>query len=101
MTFMIPVGFAFACGIFVGNSLGEGKSRVAMQYYNASLVFAVIVTFIQILVLYFGMDLVIGLFTNQEPIAAIMRYAWPWLLVYTFFDTLQIMGSTVVRCTMN
>ena len=30
-----------------------------------------------------------------------MRAAWPWLLVYTFFDTFQIMGSTVLRCTLN
>ena len=43
----------------------------------------------------------IGIFTHQEAIAVIMRAAWPWLLVYTFFDTLQVMGSTVVRCTLN
>ena len=59
-----------------------------MQYYNVALIFALVVTVIQILVLYFGIEIVISLFTHQEAIAVIMRYAWPWLLVYTFFDTL-------------
>ena len=88
MAFMIPVGFSNACGIYTGNSLGEGRPRVAMQYYNVALIFALVVTIIQILVLYFGIEIVISLFTHQEEIAVIMRYAWPWLLVYTFFDTL-------------
>ena len=30
-----------------------------------------------------------------------MQLAWPILLVYTFFDTLQIMGGQVMRSTLN
>ena len=29
ITFMIPLGFNYGCGIFMGNTLGEGKPRVA------------------------------------------------------------------------
>ena len=43
---MIPVGFAWACGIYFNNNLGEGRPKVAMQYYNVALVFAVMVTII-------------------------------------------------------
>ena len=51
MIFMLPIGFSIACGIFFGNSLGEGRIKVAMQYYNVALFMALIVTFIQILAL--------------------------------------------------
>ena len=85
---MMPVGVAFACGLYFGNSLGEGKPKVAMQYYQSALVLALFVTFIQILALYFGMEIIISAFTHQEGTAAIMRLAWPLLLIYTFFDTL-------------
>lgn len=98
---MMPLGLSVACGIYFGNSLGEGKPRLAMQYYRVCLFLALIVTFLQILGLYFGINQVIAIFTEQESIAKIMKVAWPMLLVYTFFDTLQIMGGTVMRSTLN
>ena len=55
-SFMMPVGFAFACGIYFNNNLGEGRPQVCMQYYNVALVFALMVTVIQITAFYFGME---------------------------------------------
>ena len=85
---MMPLGLSVACGIYFGNSLGEGKPRLAMRYYRVCLFLALVVTIFQILALYFGIDQVIAIFTKQESIAKIMKVAWPMLLVYTFFDTL-------------
>ena len=94
---MMPVGFAMGGGIFINNSLGEGKPRVALMYYNASMFFAMFVTCTQILALHLGMEIVIKAFTDQEAVTVLMRSAWFYLLAYTFFDTLQIMGSSVMR----
>ena len=81
MTFMMPLGLSVACGIYFGNSLGEGKPKLAMQYYRVCLFLALVVTFLQIMALYFGIDQVIAVFTEQESIAKIMKVAWPMLRV--------------------
>ena len=64
LTFMIPVGFASGAGIYMANSIGEGKPRVAMQYYKVVLCFSLFVTLIQILALYYGLELIIKAFTD-------------------------------------
>ena len=68
VTFMIPVGFAQACGILVGNSVGEGTPALAMQYYKICMFLAIFVIILQLVVLYFGRDAIISVFTNQEQI---------------------------------
>ena len=87
---MMPVGFAMGGGIFINNSLGEGKPRVALMYYNASMFFAMFVTCTQILALHLGMEIVIKAFTDQEAVTVLMQSAWFYLLAYTFFDTLLV-----------
>lgn len=40
MTFMFPVGITTACGILVGNAIGEGSERKIKFYYTLSLTIA-------------------------------------------------------------
>ena len=65
---MMPVGFAMGGGIYIGNSLGEGRPRVAMQYYRVVLYFSIFITITQILALQLGLDIIVFAFTDQEPI---------------------------------
>ena len=43
LTFMIPLGMSFATGILFGNSLGEGRASLAIQYYKNSLYLTLLV----------------------------------------------------------
>ena len=53
LTFMIPAGFAVACGILVGNSVGEKKPKLAMQFFRVSGASCIVITIIQIAIMYF------------------------------------------------
>ena len=64
ITFMIPIGFSSASVILVGNAVGEGKGKLAMQYYRVCLLIALVITAIQIPLLAFFMEDVIGLYTD-------------------------------------
>ena len=54
LTFMIPAGFAVACGILVGNSVGEKKPKLAMQFYRVSGTCCIVITILQIIGMYFA-----------------------------------------------
>ena len=64
LTFMIPLGIMFGSGIIIGNSLGEGRPKVAMQYYKFSMLYALIVASIQISLLYFYKESILTAFTD-------------------------------------
>ena len=94
---MMPSGLGFGCIVFVGNSLGEGKPRIAMQYYRVVMFCAFTITMIQTLYMYFGREQIISAFTDQEPIVEIMRTCWPILIFWNWFDTYQVMGRAVMQ----
>ena len=61
---MIPVGFSFAVKLLTGNSLGEGKPRIAKMYYWVNLIVAISVTSCTIAFLYFAREKIIGAYTK-------------------------------------
>jgi multidrug resistance protein, MATE family len=101
MTFMLPVGFSSASGTRVGNAVGEGKVKLAKQYYRLCMVMAVGVSCIQISCLIIFRNSVISVFTNLPEIKELMKLAWPMLMIFCVFDTTQSVGSAVVRATGN
>ena len=97
LTFMMPVGFASGSGILVGNSIGEKKPKLAMQFYRVAMVAAGAITVVQIIALYFAENPFHKVFTDQSEVRDQLALAWPVLLVFTFFDTTQAVGGSVVR----
>ena len=93
LTFMIPVSIMFGTAIIVGNSLGEGRASVAMQYYRHAVFLGFLTTGIQIFFFTTCKDSIIAGFTNQEIATEIVNRAWPVFLVFTFFDTVQLSTS--------
>ena len=65
---MLPVGFSQASQILVGVAVGEGKAKLAMQYYRVCLCIAIFVTGLQIVLLAFFMDETISLYTSMDAI---------------------------------
>ena len=97
ISFMIPVGFASACFVFVGASVGEKKPKRAMQNYRICMVCGIVITLLQITVLYQAQDAIMGSFTPQAAIKEQLKLAWPIFLVFTIFDTTQAVSGAVVR----
>ena len=54
LTFMLPVGYSAASGILSGNAIGAYKPKLAMTYYFVCMLMALIITILQMSVLWFG-----------------------------------------------
>jgi len=99
LTFMLPVGYSSASGILSGNALGEGNSQKAMTYYKVCMMMASLITVFQMTVLLFARDAMIKMYTDIDAVEAMMIDAWPVLIIFTFFDTTQAMGMSVIRAS--
>ena len=76
MTFMFPVGITTACGILVGNAIGEGSERKIKFYYTLSLTIAFALALFQNVILFIFEGAICSIFTDREPIIAQMEKAW-------------------------
>ena len=54
LTFMLPVGYSAASGILSGNAIGAYKPNLAIQYYYVCMLMALLITILQMSVLWFG-----------------------------------------------
>ena len=52
LTFMLPVGYSYASGILSGNAIGEFKPKLALTYYKVCLFMALIITGLQMSILW-------------------------------------------------
>ena len=99
LTFMLPVGYSGASGILTGNAIGASKPKLAITYYKVCMVAALCITVLQMTVLWAAMDAMIRMFTNNEAIKLLLADAWPILIIFTFFDTTQAMGMSVIKAS--
>ena len=65
LTYMLPVGYSMASSILSGNAIGELKPKLAITYYKVCLFMAVIITVLQMSVLWFARDGMIRMYTNN------------------------------------
>ena len=64
LTFMLPVGYSSASGILTGNAIGAAKPSLANTYYCVCMMMAVIITVIQMGILYFAEGAFVRMYTN-------------------------------------
>ena len=62
---VFAVGIQISCLILVGNSIGEGSSYLAKQFYRISSCTSMVVSSIVILLLVFLQDILISMFTKN------------------------------------
>ena len=65
LTYMLPVGYSMASSILSGNAIGEYKPKLAITYYKVCLVMALIITVLQMSVLWLARDAMIRMYTNN------------------------------------
>lgn len=96
---MLPVGISSACSTLVGNSVGEGSSDRAIQYYKTCMVFCLILAAVQVMILFVFQEDIILFYTTQADISEQMSLAWPVLMVFVVFDCTQGVQASVIRST--
>ena len=99
LTFMLPVGYSQASSILTGNAIGAYKPKLAITFYKVCLFMALIITMLQMSVLWLARDAMIRMYTNNEAVAPLLASAWPILIIFTLFDTTQAMGMSVIRAS--
>jgi Na+-driven multidrug efflux pump len=67
---MLPVGLSQACGVLVGNAVGEGRKDKAFMHYRTSQLLGFIVSIGQIAFLGLGREFCVSIFTNHPEISA-------------------------------
>jgi len=62
---------------------------------------ASIITVVQMTLLWLARDPLIRMYTDHANIVTLIEYAWPILIIFTFFDTTQALGSNFIKSSGN
>ncbi len=68
-----------------GKSVGQKNAALALLYYRVSQIIAIVIGLIEMLLLHFCRDLIIGFFTSDAEMVAEINHVWPVLVVSTAF----------------
>jgi len=64
ITYMLPIGIMSASGTLIGNSVGAGRADHAIVYHNTAMKMGLVLALLMVLVLGFGSDLFVRMYTN-------------------------------------
>ena len=88
-TYMIPVGLFSAInyltGMYIGKCRADLAHRIASLCMNVTLIWSIVSTIIILLC----KDLILGFYTNNEEVKAVINKAWWVLVIFVFFDCMQ------------
>jgi len=87
LTFMVPVGFANASAVLIGQNIGAGKPDLVRYYYKLSINCAVVCAFILNIILFTFKDKIINSYTKNPDIGAQISKAWFTFNIFVIFDT--------------
>ena len=87
MTFMIPVGFAVAANVLLGQFIGAGKPDLVRHYYQLSVKVSVFAALFQNVLLIIFKDQIINSYTKNPEISLEISKAWIAFNIFVIFDT--------------
>jgi len=94
---MLPVGVATASGTLIGMAIGQGDVPAIKYYYKVSLYIACTIALLTVGVTWPLQNQIISAFTTVPGIVSQMKLAWPMLMLFTVFDTIQGVSQASVR----
>ena len=83
-----PLGSAFACTLYISNSVGAGQAKIAMQYYKTAVAWGISWTVLLILALYLGQITFLNSWTDHQDVVRVILAAMPMFLIFNMFDSL-------------
>jgi MATE family multidrug resistance protein len=95
LTYMFPVGISMVVMVNVGNTIGQGNVSKARYITKLSILMAFIWTTTIILMLNVAKSLILGVFTADEELIAIIDKVWVLVNIFIIFDINQgtLMGT--------
>ena len=83
-----PIGSAFACTLYISNSVGSGQANIAMQYYKVAVMCGFFSTSVLISGLYLWQLTILDWFTDHQEVVSCILEAMPMFLIFALFDSL-------------
>lgn len=95
--FMVPLGCSFAASAFTGYFCANGQPDVGKKYTRLTVLFGLVLTSLQLLLLFLYQDSISRLFTTDEKVVNIVYESLTVLYIYIFFDTIHGINSGTIR----
>ena len=97
LCFMIPLGLAEATTVRVGHALGRGNALDVRRAAFAGYVLALGTQSLSALVLLFGNDALVGLYTRDATVAALAASLLLYAAAFQFPDGIQVLSAGALR----
>ena len=97
LCFMIPMGVAEATTVRVGSAVGRGDPLGVRRAVWAGIVIVMATQTLSALVLLFGHDAVVGLYTDDLAVAALASTLLLFAATFQFPDGLQVLSAGALR----
>lgn len=105
---VIPLSFSCSSGFFIGRAIGNDCIKSIRTYFRVSMYFSLVMGAILVLVLFTAKMPIFHFYTRQEAtigqfisfrIQSIEQLdeAWPWILIFAFFDCTMFAGQGGLR----
>ncbi len=101
LTGSIPLGISIATASLVGNAIGAGKRKHAIELSRLALVVIFCAEVVVGLILFCGGGSFIHFFTKNDSVKEIFMSMLPFLSVVTIIDGFQTVSSGILRGTGN
>ncbi len=95
--YMMPLSLANATSVMASQRLGAGEPLQARRFIAAGLLVTVLLGITMANVLYWGQDLLIGFYTQNEATFAVAKELIPLVAMYHLFDGLQAVCAFALR----
>lgn len=97
LLYMIPLGLSVATASLVGNALGAGKKKLAVQYGHIAINVIICIAMAAGIFIYFGSEYMFMLFTSDESILSVIDPVVPVIPLFFLFDCVQGVSAGVLR----
>jgi len=97
--FMTYLSFGIALSIIVANRIGVNDLPGVRRATNAGVVINIMLATIACSIFFFGGKDLLRIFTEDEAVIALAHTLLPPLILYQFFDALQIVYANAIRGT--
>lgn len=97
LLYMIPLGLSVATASLVGNALGAGKKRLAVQYSHIALVTILCIAVASGIFIYFGSEYIFLVFTSDQDTLNVINPVVPCIPLFFLFDCVQGVSAGVLR----
>ena len=96
LTYMVPMGFNYACRIMIGKNIGSNNATAIKHYFKVSVLASFFVGLAEVIFLKIFEKPMSHLFTKDPAVQEQMISAWNIFLLFVIFDTTQGVAAACI-----